>query len=462
MIMSKNQRNSRPLTRCFPVIILSAFMFLATSLLPSSGWCQKQIRLEIYPSTDSRIPIGVDPFISGIAESGLSREVSGLVESVLQRDLEFSLYFRLLAGRELGFGRGAQGKSTGDEELKAWKESGARFVVRGEIEKKGDLFKLDMKLVSLWTLKEIAHREYDSTLDALRWSVHQMSDDIIEIVTGEKGVSRSMVAYVVEKGKIKELYVMDYDGYDVRQLTRSESIVLSPAWSPDGKNIVFTSYKDDNPNLYMRNLENGTDIPLLSFPGINSAPSWSPDGRYLAVTLSKDGASEVYRFDNRTSVLRRLTYNVSIDTSPSWSPNGKQIIFTSDRAGNPHVYIMDADGSNLRRLTKSHPYNDTPIWSPIGDKIAFVSRERGEAFDVYTLDMLSGKVQQLTAVGSNTHPSWSPDGLHIVFSSSRDGQNEIYVMNWDGTGLKRLTYNGGNTSPAWSPRLKVSKGGDGK
>jgi TolB protein len=153
---------------------------------------------------------------------------------------------------------------------------------------------------------------------------------------------------------------------------------------------------------------------------------------------------------------------MSIDTSPSWSPNGKQIVFTSDRAGNPHIYIMDSDGSNLNRLTKINPYNDTPIWSPIGDKIALVSRERGETFDIYTLDIMNGKVRQLTAVGNNTHPSWSPDGLHITFSSNRDGQNEIYIMNWDGTGLKRLTYNGGNTSPAWSPRMEWIKGGEKK
>ncbi|OGF97323.1 MAG: hypothetical protein A2Z06_03470 [Candidatus Glassbacteria bacterium RBG_16_58_8] len=165
-------------------------------------------------------------------------------------------------------------------------------------------------------------------------------------------------------------------------------------------------------------------------------------------------------------MLRRLTYSPSIDTSPSWSPNGQQIVFTSDRTGNPNLYLMDADGSNVRRLTAStpydQPYNDTPVWSPIGDKIAFVSRERAEVFNIYTLNILSGRVQQLTAVGHNTHPSWSPDGLHVVFSSNRDGRNEIYVMNWDGTGLRRLTYDGGNSSPAWSPRLNLAKGSDGK
>ncbi len=442
----------------FTGIILSVFC-LRSLALPLCLWGQKEIRLEIYPSTDRRIAIGIERFNSRIEESGLSREISGLLEAVLERDLQFSLYFRLVEGREKDFGGGSV---EANKDLEIWKESGARFLIKGEISGKGDDLRLEAGIYSLLTFKEIAHREYQTNMESLRWTVHKMADDVIEVITGEKGMSQTRIAYLVEKGGVKELYMMDYDGYNLHPLTNSESIVLSPAWSPDGEKVAFTSYQDDNPNLYLKDLKNGAEVPLLSFPGINSAPSWSPDGRYLAVTLSKDGASEVYRYDYKTSVLRRLTYNISIDTSPSWSPNGKQIVFTSDRAGNPHIYIMDSDGSNLRRLTTTNPYNDTPIWSPLGDKIAFVSRERGETFDVYTLDILSGRIRQLTAVGNNTHPSWSPDGLHIVFSSNRDGQNEIYVMNWDGTGLRRLTYNGGNTSPAWSPRQKRYKGGDGE
>ena len=444
-------------------ISLLGTVAVLASLLGVAGvpeaWGQKEIRLEIYPASDKRIPIAIEPHRSTIGRESLSREVSGLVQSVLKADLEFSLYFRIVEGVDEKFGSGATGEEGGN--LQAWKDSGARFLIRGDIREEGDGLRIDTRVVSLWTLKEIAHREYRTTLGSLRWTTHRMSDDIIEIITGEKGISQTRIAFVAEKDGAKELQLMDYDGYNVQPLTRSGSIVLSPAWSPDGEKIVFTSYRNDNPDLFLRDLKNGDDIPLLSFPGINSAPAWSPDGRYLAVTLSKDGASEVYRYDYKTSVLRRLTYNRSIDTSPSWSPNGRQIVFTSDRAGNPHIYIMDSDGSNVRRLTTQNPYNDTPIWSPLGDKIAFVSRERGEVFDIYTLDIMTGKVRQLTAVGNNTHPSWSPDGLHLVFSSTRDGQDEIYAMNWDGTGLKRLTYNGGNTSPAWSPRIRWYKGGDG-
>lgn len=438
---------------------LTNLLFILCTLAVPLAWGQKEIRLEIYPTSDKRIPIAVEPHRSMIPQEGLSREVSGLVQSVLQRDLEFSLYFRIVEGVDLGFGEGATGEK--EVNLNAWKDSGARFLIRGEIRKEGESLRVDTEIYSLYTSKEIAHREYWSPMESLRWTIHKMSDDVIEIITGERGISQTRIAYVTERGGTKELHLMDYDGYNVEPLTRNNSIVLSPAWSPDGEKIVFTSYRNNNPDLFLRDLKNGTDISLLSFPGINSAPAWSPDGRYLAVTLSKDGASEVYRYDYKTSVLRRLTYNQSIDTSPSWSPNGKQIVFTSDRAGNPHIYIMDSDGSNLRKLTAINPYNDTPIWSPLGDKIALVSRERGESFDVYTLDIMSGKIRQLTAVGNNTHPSWSPDGLHLAFSSNRDGQNEIYVINWDGTGLKRLTYDGGNTSPAWSPRMEWFKGGDG-
>lgn len=445
--------------RILPAPIILSILLLRFLALPVDIWGQKEIRLEIYPSTDRRIPIGIERFNTRMESEGLSREISGLLETVLERDLQFSLYFRLIEGEEKDFGSGAIEENA---DLKIWKENGARFLIKGEISGNGNDLRISTGIHSIWTFKEISSREYRTNMESLRWTLHRIADDIIEVITGEKGVSQTRIAYVVEKGGVKELYLMDYDGYNLNPLTRNESIVLSPAWSPDGEKIVFTSYRDNNPNLYLKNLKNGKDEPLLSFPGINSAPAWSPEGRYLAVTLSKDGASEVYRYDYKSSVLRRLTYNISIDTSPSWSPNGKQIVFTSDRAGNPHIYIMDSDGSNLRRLTTTNPYNDTPIWSPLGDKVAFVSRERGESFDIYTLDILSGRIRQLTAVGNNTHPSWSPDGLHIIFSSNRDRQDEIYIMNWDGTGLRRLTYNGGNTSPAWSPRMKWYKGGDGK
>jgi TolB protein len=443
-------------------LLVYAASGLALFLFPLNGWGQKEIKLEIYPSTDERIPIGIGRFDSRITGSGLSREVSGLIRSVLESDLRFSLYFRIISGEEGSYGTGsAPDRGTGKPALEAWKGRGAKFLVTGSFGQTGERIQLELKVISLWTFKEIARRQFETSIESLRWTIHGMADAVIETAAGEKGVSQTLIAYVSERQGKKGLNVVDYDGYNARPLTVGEEIVMSPAWSPNGKKIVFTSYRDDNPNIYLRDLMNHSDTRLLSFPGINSAPSWSPDGRYLAVTLSKDGASEIYRYDYKSSVLRRLTYNMSIDTSPAWSPNGKQIVFTSDRMGNPHIFIMDSDGSNLRRLTRLNPYNDTPVWSPLGDRIAFVSRERGEQFDVYTLGIMSGKVRQLTAVGNNTHPSWSPDGLHIVFSSNRDGQDEIYTMNWDGTGLKRLTYNGGNTSPAWSPRLTWYKGGEG-
>jgi TolB protein len=336
------------------IVVLLASMLLAVPvLLPA----QQEIKLEIYPSTDSRVVIGIDRFSAREPGEGLSREVSGLIQSVLEQDLDFSLYFQVLTETSMGFGGGTAGGSEGHSNVASWKDRGARYLVQGSIDDANGRMVIDMRILGLSTLQEIARREYTTSIESLRWTVHRMADDVIEILIGEKGVSRSAIAYISNRGDSKELYLMDFDGYNARPLTGDGSIVLSPAWSPEGDKIVFTSFQDDNPNLHLKDLKGDTDVPLLTFPGINSAPAWSPDSRYLAVTLSKDGASEIYRYDIRSSVLRRLTYNRSIDTSPSWSPNGKQIVFTSDRLGNPHIFVMDADGSNLRRLTNVHPFS---------------------------------------------------------------------------------------------------------
>lgn len=295
----------------------------------------------------------------------------------------------------------------------------------------------------------------------LRWTAHQMNDDVIYALTGHRGIANTQIAFVSTRSGYKELYVMDYDGYGQKQLTYDQTTALSPSWSPDGANLAYSSYRALNWELYVVQVATRAVSPLCTYPGLNISPAWSPDGKRIALTLTKDGNAEIYTADLSEDRVGRLTYSPDIDCSPSWSPDGQHIAFTSDRTGMNYIYIMEATGGMQRRLTWDEDvYEDSPAWSPRGDRIAFV-RRGPVGFNVFTSDLYGQNIAQLTRdSGSNEDPSWSPDGLHMVFSSNRDGAFHIYTMNWDGSDQRKLTSFGENTSPAWSPFLE-GNGGEG-
>ena len=184
------------------------------------------------------------------------------------------------------------------------------------------------------------------------------------------------------------------------------------------------------------------------------SPAWSPDGKYIAFSSTRDGNSEIYTINADGSGLKRLTYHPGIDTSPCWSPTSREIAFTSDRTGNPQIYQMDTDGLNVRRLSWQGSYNDSASWSPSRQysEIAWSSRIERGPFDIVVYNLETQQIRQLTTGrGSNENPSWSPNGLHLLFTSSRTGSNQMFTMNRDGTNQRRITTQGNNTTPRWGP-----------
>ncbi|MFQ5863853.1 MAG: Tol-Pal system beta propeller repeat protein TolB [bacterium] len=417
-------------------------LFCATTLCS-----QTDVFLRIYTKTFQRMEVDVYPFV-GTPSGKDSDTISGLITEVLSNDLWMSGFFKVNTKWGLPQESSNNSKEGGDENSKAlaW--------VAGEFRYRSNEINVQPHVVDGASGRTIIRKDYRDRFGRERYAVHRIADDIVYRLTGEKGVAESKIAFVHQnKAGTKEIALMDYDGHKAKEITRDKSINLSPAWSPDGSKICYTSYKDGNPNLYVLNLRTNTQSLLSDLQGLNSAPAWSPDGTRIALTLTKDGNAEIYILSVEKKKFRRLTFNRAIDSSPSWSPSGREIAFTSDRSGSPQIYIMDSDGANVRRLTFEGSYNASPDWSPRGDKIAYVSRTQ-TGFDIFTIDVTGENMMQLTQnSGSNEDPSWSPNGFALIFSSSRSGSKQIYSMFWDGSDPKRLTSGGTNYSPAWSPRI---------
>jgi TolB protein len=333
-----------------------------------------------------------------------------------------------------------------------WSAAGFDLLVRGEYSVKGDNLTVEFRLFDLANRKMMTAKRYLGTSKDLRRFAHAFADEIMLVMTGEKGAFSTHIAFVSSQTGNKEIVIMDWDGHNLMQLTRNGSINLNPDFSPDGRELIFSSYKRNNPDLYKRALSNTVEVPLSNRKGLNITGTWSPDGTRIALALSKDGNSEIYTIAKDGSNPIRLTVNPAIEVSPAWSPDGKQLAFVSDRLGKPQIFVMDADGSNVRRLTTSGGYNVNPRWSPKGDKIAY-ARMQGGGFQIFTINSDGTGDTQLTTTGSSENPTWSPDGRLLAFSSKRGGVETIYVMRADGSGQVRVSQGKGHsTQPVWSPR----------
>ena len=408
----------------------------AASLISVPAWAQ--VRVEITGVGATQIPVALgrlrDETASGVALS-----------AVIKADLERSGAFRIIDAE------GAlDERSTVD--LVAWRGRGADALVAGSATRLADgRFDVRYKLWDAVRGTELMGQSKVVLAADLRLAAHRVADEIHLKLTGEPGVFATRIAYVLRTGKRFSLHVTDPDGEGGQVALSSAEPIISPAWSPDGRQLAYVSFERQKAEVWVQDLVSGGRRMLAGFRGSNSAPGWSPDGKRLVVTLSQDGPAQLYLLSPEGGTPTRLTRSNAIDTEGVFSPDGRQVYFVSDRGGGPQIYRVAVDGGTPERVTFSGDYNISPALSPDGKLMAYITRQ-GAAFRLMLLNVGSGTATPLTESQDDESPSFAPNGRLIVYATRARGGDVLMTTTLDGKIKTRLLSSGADMrEPAWGP-----------
>ena len=418
---------------------------LALVLLPLAATAQTKLNVT---GAGKLYPIAVPQLCLRQGETGAAKEIP----RIIARDLQLSGYFDVLNPEAY---IETPGKCVGPDEMAYtdWSVLGVEGLVRGTVESADNTIKVSMYLHDVGVRKVVLGKEYVGEEARAKDIAHKFANEILKYFTGEEGVFGTQIAFSGRVGRFKELFVMDMDGSNVRQLTNDHGLSMSASWAPSGTELVFTSYRDRVPELYTIDIASKRLQRITRGSDLEIGAEFAKDGRII-VSRSNGRSSDIVLMDRSGTLLRKLAGAPGeIAVSPSYSPDGSQVVFCSNRAGGPQIYVMNSDGTGAHRISfVSSNYCTSPAWSPKGDKISYVCREGGR-FQIFVSDPSGGGALQLTSLGDNEDPDWSPDGRYIVFATTfGKGVFNIAMMRADGSNITQLsTSRGGDTEPSWGP-----------
>lgn len=298
----------------------------------------------------------------------------------------------------------------------------------GSVETSGGSVKTVCQVYRTGDQARLFSKSYSIDVAQVQTLAHRAADDIVETITGRKGIASVRIAMVGNMTGAKELYIMNAGGGGLMQITKDRKIVVGPNWGPDGDSILFTSYLRGFPDVYLADIRRGKRDILASYGGLNTGAALSPNSRELALILSKDGNPELYIKNLRSGQLKRLTTTGrATEASPCWSPDGRQIVYVSDQSGTPQLYVISSEGGRPVRISSSGTENVAPDWGPNG-LIACASRSGGR----YAIAVINPADRQTTFLRTDfadyEDPSWMPDGRHIVATRTVNYRSTLYLL----------------------------------
>lgn len=420
---------------------LLAFAFVAAFGSSLSTTTSAQLHLEIAKAPDQAPKIAIVPFSN-------DQSIYPIVETDLNRSGRFSS-----ASQNLPTSAAIDQVSPDN-----WKAAGIPYVVVGKITAiDANSAQVHYQLYDVDKQKYLLNEVLTVPNSRIRQAAHMMSDAIYQALTGIQGDFSGRIAYVLRdptnSDKRYTLQIADTDGERPFTVLSSHYPILSPAWTPDGKQIAYVSFETKRPAIYLQDLSTGQRQVLTNFKGLNGAPSFSPDGKSMLFTSSMDGNPDIYRMDIATRQYERITNDSAIDTEARYAPDGKSFIFTSDRGGSPQIYRYTfADGST-KRITFRGTFNARGTLNADGQKLAMVHRPVGSSFKVAIQDLNSGVLNVLTPTNLDESPSFSPNGQMVVYATHEGNRGLLSIISTNGQFRMNLPSEQGEVrEPAWAPK----------
>ena len=442
---------------CLSVLICGFLCTFAPSPAAAQDWFRTGTGLGV-----SKARVAVADFAG---KSSTSDSFAVEFSDVVRSDLDYSGILELVSK---SFNPLQKPATPSELDYKAWGDApaSAQLLAFGSLAANGNSLEIQAWLndVRNASLPPVIGKVYrgDATEAQVRTFAHQFADEIISKLSGGlPGIAGTQIAFVSNRTGNKEIWIMDYDGENQHVLTQLHTIALTPRWSPDATRIALTCYAQPGSSsvltaqICIYSMATNHLISWPRFHGTNASPAWSPDGSQIMFMSSMYGNPELVITEASGARPKRLTYSTGANTSPSWNPKtGQQVAFVSDRGGIPQLFIMNADGSSQTKVDLADKgYVIDPAWSPNGQLLAFSWRRPSGNYDLYVMEIATRNLVELTRdAGRNERPSWAPDGRHLVFESTRTGTRQIWTMLADGTSARQLSKQGQNESPNWSPK----------